>query len=114
MDETHSLLLNEEALEACPEQKRPVFIYEWLRYLDRILPITQREDLKNVQKELQQQLESRLHTVIGPPTRKLIARCIGRVYALTGDIVSLNNLLNSCNDTLKVKDESPRQVQSKL
>ncbi|CAI2353223.1 unnamed protein product [Caenorhabditis sp. 36 PRJEB53466] len=114
MDETHSLLLNEEALEVCPEQKRPVFVYEWLRYLDRILPITQREDLKNVQKELQQQLESRLHTVTGPPTRKLIARCIGRVYALTGDIVALNSLLNSCNDTLKVKDESPRQVQSKL
>ncbi|EGT37054.1 hypothetical protein CAEBREN_32553 [Caenorhabditis brenneri] len=114
MDETHSLLLNEEAFEACPEQKRSVFIYEWLRYLDRILPVTQREDIKNVQKELQQQLESRLHTVVGPPTRKLIARCIGRVYALTGDIASLNNLLNSCNDTLKIKDESPKAVQSKL
>ncbi|EFO83913.1 hypothetical protein CRE_14875 [Caenorhabditis remanei] len=114
MDETHSLLLNEEALEACPEQKRPVFIYEWLRYLDRILPITQREDLKNVQKELQRQLESRLYTVVGPPTRKLLTRCIARVYALTGDIASMNNLLNLCNDSLKSKDESPKTVQNKL
>ncbi|CAB3397442.1 unnamed protein product [Caenorhabditis bovis] len=114
MDESHSFLLNEEAFEACPESKRSIFIYEWLRYLDRILPITERDDLKNVQKKLQLQLESRLNSVTGPPTRKLISRCIARVYYLSGDTNALLTTINSCNDTLRVKDESPTQVQSKL
>ncbi|CAI5452193.1 unnamed protein product [Caenorhabditis angaria] len=114
MDESHSLVLNEEAFESCPEQKRSIFIYEWLRYLDRILPITQREDLKNVKQTLISQLESRLYQQNGPPTRKLISRCIARVYSLSGDTSSLLTTINSCNDTLKVKDESPKQVQAKL
>lgn len=34
---SHSLLLNEEALKQLPETKRPVFIFEWLRFLDKVL-----------------------------------------------------------------------------
>jgi hypothetical protein len=29
--------LNESALQSLPETKRPIFIYEWLRRLDRVL-----------------------------------------------------------------------------
>ncbi|PIO61988.1 hypothetical protein TELCIR_16473 [Teladorsagia circumcincta] len=74
MDESHSLLLNEEALRQCPDPKKPVFLYEWLRYLDRILPVTQRSDLKSIQSQLVQQLLSRLTSVNGPPIRYLLAR----------------------------------------
>ncbi|CAD6191636.1 unnamed protein product [Caenorhabditis auriculariae] len=77
MDESHSLLLNEEAFKACPDAKKAVFVYEWLRYLDRILPVTQRTDLKSVQRDLQRQLESRLNSASGPPTRQLLARPVG-------------------------------------
>jgi len=37
MELSHSLLLNEEALRQLPETKRPVFIFEWLRFLDKVL-----------------------------------------------------------------------------
>lgn len=37
MEFSHSLLLNEEALKQLPETKRPVFIFEWLRFLDKVL-----------------------------------------------------------------------------
>lgn len=42
MEQSNSLLLNEEALKQCPDPTKPVFIYEWLRYLDRILPVTRK------------------------------------------------------------------------
>lgn len=42
MEQSNSLLLNEEALKQCVDAKRPIFIYEWLRYLDRILPVTEK------------------------------------------------------------------------
>ncbi|CAI4225162.1 unnamed protein product [Auanema sp. JU1783] len=113
MDETHSLLLNEEALKVCPDPKKPIFIYEWLRYLDSILPVTQRVDLKSVQEQLLKQLESRVLAANGAPTRLLLARCIARVYA-TGDSYSLFGTINMCNDVLRGKDDSPSQLPIKL
>lgn len=37
MELAHSLLLNEEALAQITEAKRPVFVFEWLRFLDKVL-----------------------------------------------------------------------------
>ena len=48
MEQSNSLLLNEEALKQCSDQTKPIFIYEWLRYLDRILPVTQKVSLAKV------------------------------------------------------------------
>ena len=42
MEQSHSLLLNEDALGQMPEAQKPLFIHEWLRFLDRILPVTQK------------------------------------------------------------------------
>ena len=42
MELAHSLLLNEEALSKLPETKRPVFIFEWLRFLDKVLVAAQK------------------------------------------------------------------------
>lgn len=42
MELSHSLILNEEALQQIPEAKRPVFIFEWLRFLDKVLVAAQK------------------------------------------------------------------------
>lgn len=42
MELAHSLLLNEEALQKIPENKKPVFVFEWLRFLDKVLSAAQK------------------------------------------------------------------------
>lgn len=42
MELSHSLTLNEEALSQLPESKRPVFVFEWLRFLDKVLVAAQK------------------------------------------------------------------------
>lgn len=42
MELSHSLTLNEEALAQQPEAKRSVFIFEWLRFLDKVLVAAQK------------------------------------------------------------------------
>lgn len=42
MELAHSLLLNEEALKRISESKRPVFVFEWLRFLDKVLAASQK------------------------------------------------------------------------
>lgn len=42
MELSHSLLLNETALAQIPEAKRPVFVFEWLRFLDKVLVAAQK------------------------------------------------------------------------
>ena len=42
MELAHSLLLNEDALKRISESKRPVFIFEWLRFLDKVLIAAQK------------------------------------------------------------------------
>ena len=37
MELSHSLTLNEEALKQLPPAKRPIFVFEWLRFLDKVL-----------------------------------------------------------------------------
>lgn len=45
MELSHSLTLNEEALAQVPVAKRPVFIFEWLRFLDKVLVAAQKVSL---------------------------------------------------------------------
>lgn len=42
MELAQSLLLNEDAYKKVAEAKRPVFIYEWLRFLDKVLVAAQK------------------------------------------------------------------------
>ena len=42
MELSHSLVLNEAALKQIPESKRPVFVFEWLRFLDKVLVAAQK------------------------------------------------------------------------
>ncbi|KOC63073.1 HEAT repeat-containing protein 5B [Habropoda laboriosa] len=58
MELSHSLTLNEDALNQIPEAKRPVFIFEWLRFLDKVLIAAQKvcagmgSAITNVHKEI--------------------------------------------------------------
>uniref|UniRef100_A0AC34Q6C8 HEAT repeat-containing protein 5B n=1 Tax=Panagrolaimus sp. JU765 TaxID=591449 RepID=A0AC34Q6C8_9BILA len=113
MEQSNSLLLNEEALKQCPDQSKPVFIYEWLRYLDRILPVTQKADIKNCQQKLVQQLMERITTGPGSPTRQLLARCLAQVFTIA-DAYDLFQTINLCNDALKGKDDSVANLPVKL
>lgn len=46
MELAHSLLLNEDALAQITEAKRPVFIFEWLRFLDKVLVAANRVNME--------------------------------------------------------------------
>lgn len=42
MELSHSLTLNEEAFKQIPDHKKPVFLFEWLRFLDKVLVAAQK------------------------------------------------------------------------
>ncbi|KAI1707379.1 HEAT repeat-containing protein 5A [Ditylenchus destructor] len=113
MEQSNSLLLNEDALKQCPDPTKPVFIYEWLRYLDRVLPATRKADIKNCQQKLVEQLTQRISTGPAPPTRILLAKCIAHVFAIA-DTYDLFQTINLCNDSLKAKEDSGTPLQVKL
>nr|CAD7424523.1 unnamed protein product [Timema monikensis] len=113
MELSHSLTLNEEALQQIPEAKRPVFVFEWLRFLDKVLVAAQKSDIKGCQKKLVEQLTQRIQESPGPPTRKLIARCLATLFSV-GDTFLLFETVNKCNDILKNKDDSPSFLPTRL
>ncbi|XP_049284271.1 HEAT repeat-containing protein 5B isoform X3 [Anopheles funestus] len=113
MELSHSLTLNEAALSQLPEQKRPVFIFEWLRFLDKVLVAAQKSDIKGCQKKLVEQLTQHIQGAPGPPTRKLIARCLATLFSV-GDTFLLFETVNKCNDILKNKDDSPSYLPTRL
>ncbi|XP_067013409.1 HEAT repeat-containing protein 5B [Anabrus simplex] len=113
MELSHSLTLNEEALKQIPEAKRPVFVFEWLRFLDKVLVAAQKSDIKGCQKKLVEQLTHHIQESPGPPTRKLIARCLATLFSV-GDTFLLFDTVNKCNDILKNKDDSPSFLPTRL
>lgn len=113
MEMSHTLTLNEEAYNQISEQKRPVFVFEWLRFLDKVLGAAQKSDIRECQKKLVEQLTTHLQNSPGPPTRKLIARCMATLFSV-GDTFLLFETVNKCNDFLKNKDDSPSFLPTKL
>ncbi|XP_037078584.1 HEAT repeat-containing protein 5B-like [Pollicipes pollicipes] len=113
MELSHSLLLNEAALKQIPEGKRSVFVFEWLRFLDKVLVAAQKTDIKECHKKLVEQLTQQLSEAPGPPTRKLLARCLATLFSI-GDTFLLFDTVNKCNDILRNKDDSPSYLATKL
>ncbi|KAK6641234.1 hypothetical protein RUM44_012943 [Polyplax serrata] len=113
MELSHSLTLNEEALKQIPEAKRPVFVFEWLRFLDKVLIAAQKSDIKECQKKLVDQLTELMEASPGPPTRKLIARCLATLFSV-GDTFLLFDSVNKCNDIIKNRDDSPSFLPTRL
>lgn len=113
MELAHSLLLNEEALAKIPDAKRPVFIFEWLRFLDKVLVAAQKSDIKESQQKLINQLTGQITENPGPPVRKLLARCLATIFSV-GDTFALFETINKCNDIIRNKDDSPSYLPTKL
>uniref|UniRef100_A0A8D0PWB9 HEAT repeat-containing protein 5B n=1 Tax=Sus scrofa TaxID=9823 RepID=A0A8D0PWB9_PIG len=110
MELAHSLLLNEEALAQITEAKRPVFIFEWLRFLDKVLVAT---DVKEKQKKLVEQLTGLISSSPGPPTRKLLAKNLAALYSI-GDTFTVFQTLDKCNDIIRNKDDTAAYLPTKL
>ncbi|TWW78668.1 HEAT repeat-containing protein 5B [Takifugu flavidus] len=113
MELAHSLLLNEDALAQITEAKRPVFIFEWLRFLDKVLVAANRVDVKEKQKKLVEQLTGLISSAPGPPTRKLLAKNIATLYSI-GDTFTVFQTLDKCNEIIKSKDDTPAYLPTKL
>lgn len=70
-------------------------------------------DIKGCQKKLVEQLMNHIQESPGPPTRKLIARCLATLFSV-GDTFLLFDTVHKCNDILKNKDDSPSFLPTRL
>uniref|UniRef100_A0A8C2TM74 HEAT repeat-containing protein 5B n=1 Tax=Coturnix japonica TaxID=93934 RepID=A0A8C2TM74_COTJA len=121
MELAHSLLLNEEALAQITEAKRPVFIFEWLRFLDKVLVAANKVSLSHVKEDknyieqmsLVEQLTGLISSSPGPPTRKLLAKNLAALYSI-GDTFTVFQTLDKCNDIIKSKDDTAAYLPTKL
>ncbi|XP_072193110.1 HEAT repeat-containing protein 5A isoform X2 [Excalfactoria chinensis] len=113
MELAHSLLLNEEEYNQLGEYQKAEFIFEWLQFLEKLLPVTSRTDIKENQKKLVEQLTSLLNNSPGPPTRRLIAKNLAVLYS-TGDTFSVYQTIEKCNELIRSKDDSPSYLPTKL
>lgn len=113
MELFHNLLLDEEALKKIPEQQRPLLIFEWLKYVDKALLTAQKSDIKGCQSKLVKQLTDQVNQSPGPPVRKLLANCLATLFSV-GDTFIMFDTVNTCNDILKNKDDSPSFLPTKL
>uniref|UniRef100_A0A8C5J255 HEAT repeat-containing protein 5A n=1 Tax=Junco hyemalis TaxID=40217 RepID=A0A8C5J255_JUNHY len=109
MELAHSLLLNEEAYNQLGEFQRAEFIFEWLQFLEKLLPA----DIRENQKKLVEQLTSLLNNSPGPPTRRLLAKNLAVLYS-TGDTFSVYQTIDKCNELIRSKDDSPSYLPTKL
>uniref|UniRef100_A0A8D2L7S9 HEAT repeat-containing protein 5A n=1 Tax=Varanus komodoensis TaxID=61221 RepID=A0A8D2L7S9_VARKO len=113
MELAHSLLLNEETYNQLGEFQKAEFGFEWLRFLEKLLPTISRADIKENQSKLVEQLVSLLTSSPGPPARQLIAKNLAILYS-SGDIFSVHQTIDKCNDLIRSKDDSPSYLPTKL
>ncbi|MCJ8737086.1 hypothetical protein PDJAM_G00019790 [Pangasius djambal] len=113
MEQAHSLLLNEDVCSILGEQQRAEFVFEWLRFLKKLLPAAERVDVKHNQKRLMEQLMAVLTSSPGPSTRYLLAHCVALVYRI-GESLTSSLTVDRCHDIIKSKDDSPSFLPTRL
>ncbi|XP_035264148.1 HEAT repeat-containing protein 5A isoform X10 [Anguilla anguilla] len=113
MEQAHSLLLNEEVCSQLGDQQRAEFIFEWLRFLKKLLAAVDRADVKKKQKHLVEQLTEVLMGSPGPPTRRLLADCLALLYK-AGDPFTASFTIEKCSDIIRSKDDSPSFLPTRL
>ncbi|XP_063774046.1 HEAT repeat-containing protein 5B isoform X2 [Pseudophryne corroboree] len=113
MELAHSLLLKEDALAQVTEAKKSVFVFEWLRFLDKVLIAANKTDIKENQKKLVEQLTGLISSSPGPPTRKLLAKNLATLYSI-GDTYTVFQTLDKCNEMIKSKDDTAAYLPTKL
>ncbi|XP_072545928.1 HEAT repeat-containing protein 5A isoform X2 [Salminus brasiliensis] len=113
MEQAHSLLLNEDACGRLGEHQRAEFVFEWLRFLKKLLPAADRADVRKNQKQLAEQLTAILTGSPGPSTRWLLAHCLALLYRV-GDSFTSSLTVDRCNDIIRSKDDSPSFLPTRL
>ena len=86
---------------------------EHFRYFYDVFIFLFQSDIKGCQKKLVDQLTALIEASPGPPTRKLIARCLATLFSV-GDTFLLFDSVNKCNDIIKNKDDSPSFLPTRL
>lgn len=82
LEAAHSILLNEAAYKSlAADKKRPLFVHEWLRYLDKNLVKLTKTEIKESQTKLISQLFSLFNAFPGPPIRQLIAKNMSTLFS---------------------------------
>ncbi|XP_052042360.1 LOW QUALITY PROTEIN: HEAT repeat-containing protein 5B-like [Apodemus sylvaticus] len=135
MDLAHSLLLNEEALAQITEAKGPVFIFEWLRFLDKVLVAANKTwSLHSLALRVDSSgpmyrgyLEPTLSLVVSllltvPPSHTEVHQCLGRCLGATittvgpelqGNAVTISTIRSSCLvDCAITQDHSDSLLQA--
>lgn len=108
------LVFNDEAYKKLPEKKKSLYVYEWLCYLDRCLPETRTQQIKEIQQKLVDQLVGQFFTLYpGPQIRCLLAKNITTLYNI-GNVMSLHDTLEKCHNILKSKEDTQMLQFSRL
>lgn len=84
-------------------KKRPLYLHEWLLYVDKNIEAVSKPDLKRCQAQLLKQLLELFNAYPGPPLRQLIAKNIASLYT-HGDILSLHETIDRCNELFRSKE----------
>ncbi|XP_048340698.1 HEAT repeat-containing protein 5A isoform X4 [Sphaerodactylus townsendi] len=113
MELARNLLLNEEIYSHLSEVQKAEFIFEWLRFLEKLLPATSQADIREKQNKLIEQLTSLLTSSPGPPARQLIAKNLAIIYS-SGNTFSVHQTIDKCNELIRSKDDSPSYLPTKL
>ncbi|KAM3852279.1 HEAT repeat-containing protein 5A [Vipera latastei] len=108
-----SLLFNEEVYNQLGEFQKTEFALEWLRFLEKLLPATNQADIREKQNKLVEQLIFLLTNSPGPPARQFIAKNLAILYS-TGDVFSVHQTIDKCNELILSKDDSPSYLPTKL
>ncbi|XP_039459003.1 HEAT repeat-containing protein 5A isoform X1 [Oreochromis aureus] len=113
MERAHSLLLDEEACNQVGKHQKAEFILEWLNHLKRLLPATDRADIRQNQRCLVDQLWEILINSPSRPTRWVLAHCLAVLYRL-GDPIPSSLMVERCNNIIRSKDDSPSALPTRL
>uniref|UniRef100_A0A3B4AH64 HEAT repeat containing 5A n=1 Tax=Periophthalmus magnuspinnatus TaxID=409849 RepID=A0A3B4AH64_9GOBI len=106
------LLLAEEVLQL----NDPVgaeAVFSWLNRLKNQLPLTEKAEIKKIQRRLLDQLSTILIGSPGPPVRVQLADCLALLFHL-GDPLHCSLFVEKCNDIIRNKDDSPSALPSRL
>lgn len=144
MELAHSLLLNEDALAQITEAKRPVFIFEWLRFLDKVLMAANKVTIQIFSFSESESLEAFCNSIVlfsllfwmqvdvKEKQKKLVEQLTGLISSAPGpptrkllaknlatlysigDTFTVFQTLDKCNDIIKSKDDTPAYLPTKL
>ncbi len=113
MELAHSVYFNENAHKSMSSSTRDLFLYEWLKFLGKVLPGLEKKEIKQCQEKVEKQLLS----LISVPQSAAIQKCLGDATALlfnVGETFGLYSFIECCTEKLRVKDDTVNNVKIKM